>query len=105
MVHTSQFMSILFWVGDEANVPDEVNDAATLNESQLKLNHDAWGQPQANFSIVINLSFCGDWAGNVYPSTYLSTCIDHVRNAPAGFKDASWDITSLIILSPTSSEP
>ncbi|KIO24717.1 hypothetical protein M407DRAFT_25868 [Tulasnella calospora MUT 4182] len=47
----------------------------------------------------------GDWAGNVYPSTYLYTCIDHVRNAPAGFKDASWDITSLIILSPTSSEP
>ncbi|KIO18139.1 glycoside hydrolase family 16 protein [Tulasnella calospora MUT 4182] len=117
MERTSQFVNVWFWARDDENVPDDVKDAATLKQS-AKVNPDAWGQPQANFvssntcdldaaikpqNIIFNLSLCGDWAGNAYPSTCPSNCVDHVNNDPAAFKDAYWDIASLTILSPTSS--
>ena len=39
--------------------------------------------------IIINLTFCGDWAGNVYPGG-KSACIDKVRNNPEAYKNAYW---------------
>lgn len=117
MERTSQFVNVWFWARDDDSVPDDVQNAATLKDS-AKVNPDAWGQPQANFvsgntcdldaafkpqNIIFNLSLCGDWAGPAYPSTCPSTCVDHVNNDPAAFKDAYWDIASLTILSPTSS--
>ena len=45
--------------------------------------------------IIINLTFCGDWAGNAYPSSCPSTCVDYVNNNPSAFVNAYWQITSL----------
>ncbi|KIO17495.1 hypothetical protein M407DRAFT_32838 [Tulasnella calospora MUT 4182] len=99
MERTSHFVNVWFWARDDENVPDDVKDAATWKQTTLA-TLDVAIKPQKN---IINLSLCGDWAGNAYPSTCPSTCVDHVNNDPAAFKDAYWDIASLTILSPTSS--
>jgi len=65
-----------------------------------------WGKPYAWFTlgpdcpaskfqqhvIVINLTFCGDWAGNVFGSDCPSdgNCANFVRNTPTAFKEAYW---------------
>jgi hypothetical protein len=62
-----------------------------------------WGEPDFNFSpttsgsipdhfnghqIIFDLTFCGDWAGAVYPSCGCpSTCTDYVANNPTAFED------------------
>ncbi|KAK3117398.1 hypothetical protein LTR53_001312 [Teratosphaeriaceae sp. CCFEE 6253] len=72
-----------------------------------------WGKPLAQFQggcdiaekihdqqIVFDLTFCGDWAGQVWASdsacsAKASTCNDFVQNNPAAFQDAYWAINSL----------
>ncbi|KAL1311625.1 hypothetical protein AAFC00_001736 [Neodothiora populina] len=71
-----------------------------------------WGTPTAQFQggcdipeffhdnqIVFDLTFCGDWAGNVWESSTCSgmapRCDDYVANNPAAFKNAYWSINSL----------
>jgi len=69
-----------------------------------------WGTPVARFTnsecdiaykfgpenVIINLTFCGDWAGNAYASSGCpSTCIDYVNNHPEAFKKAYWDFKSI----------
>jgi len=69
-------------------------------------NPDGWGIPYAFFtlgqycpanhftdqSMVINLTFCGDWAGAVFGSSCPNdgTCANFVRNQPGQFKEAYW---------------
>jgi len=75
----------------------------------------AWGTPSASFQaspscdfdqhfqdlrIVINLTFCGAWAGetSTYASCKRSTqmeCIDFVARSPGSFSDMYWEIHSL----------
>ncbi|TDL28462.1 glycoside hydrolase family 16 protein [Rickenella mellea] len=49
-----------------------------------------------NHSIVFDITFCGDWAGNTYATTpgCTGTCTDHLQN-PNNFVNASWNINSL----------
>lgn len=67
-----------------------------------------WGPPMSNFQgscdidthfvnheIVFDLTFCGDWAGNVWNqfptcSALAPTCTDYVAANPAAFADAYW---------------
>lgn len=75
-------------------------------------NPSRWGVPQANFAggcnidahftnhqIVFDLTFCGDWAGNVWSSSSCSalaaSCDAYVANNPAAFAEAYWRINSL----------
>lgn len=75
-------------------------------------NPDSWGVPMASFPfggncgstkfkdlrIVMNLTFCGDWAGSVYgQSGCPSNCVDYVMNTPSAFNEAYWKINSLRI--------
>jgi len=69
---------------------------------------DTWGKPYANFVlgpncpvshfvdevIVINLTFCGDWAGNVFAAQCknLGACNTYVKNNPNKFSEAYWRI-------------
>ncbi|KAJ3510113.1 hypothetical protein NMY22_g16071 [Coprinellus aureogranulatus] len=100
----NKFMKTWFWPRDSSNVPSEVRHGA------LRVNPDKWGIPEAHFPntecdfeshfkehhIVINLTFCGDWAGNVYESSGCpSTCVDYVNNNPEAFRDAYFDFASL----------
>ncbi|KAH8120381.1 concanavalin A-like lectin/glucanase domain-containing protein [Phellopilus nigrolimitatus] len=49
-----------------------------------------------NHSLVFDITFCGDWAGNTYSTTpgCTGTCQEHLQD-PANFVNASWSINSL----------
>jgi hypothetical protein len=71
-------------------------------------NPDGWGTPYAFFelgqycnpdhfqdeSMVINLTFCGDWAGSAFSSNCPGDgdCATFVRNNPHAFQEAYWQI-------------
>ncbi|KAJ5472049.1 Endo-1-3(4)-beta-glucanase [Penicillium diatomitis] len=71
-----------------------------------------WGTPSAAFSgycdidnhfkdlrIVFDITFCGDWAGNVWSSgscaSQAPTCNLFVQNNPAAFREVFWRVNSL----------
>lgn len=76
-----------------------------------------WGEPYVTFPfgprcppyhfenmvLVINLDFCGDWAGNVYPGG-RNVCMAYVKN-PANTKalsEAFWEINYVKVFAATS---
>ncbi|KAJ7593859.1 glycoside hydrolase family 16 protein [Mycena floridula] len=107
-------VSVWFWSRDSATVPKGVR------QHDIKLSTDDWDTPNAQFpttscdhdshfnnhSIVINLTFCGDWAGNAFASSGCAaqtttgnpqSCNDFVDNNPGAFSQAYWEINSLRI--------
>ena len=76
-------------------------------------NPAGWGQPMAKFQIgdncpgshfgpqqiIINLTFCGDWAGGVFGQMCggLGNCNDYVRWNPGAFNEAFWAFNSIKI--------
>ena len=76
---------------------------------------DAWGKPSEmfmgekvdwdrlfnNLKVVINTTFCGDWAGKVWGQSQCAslapTCEDYVADNPAVFKNAYWAIKSISV--------
>ncbi|KAK2461896.1 hypothetical protein APHAL10511_006359 [Amanita phalloides] len=49
----------------------------------------------ANHSVIFDITFCGDWAGNSYATSGCpGTCRDRLMN-PNNFVNASWSINSL----------
>ncbi|KAG9100553.1 hypothetical protein FRC06_003969 [Ceratobasidium sp. 370] len=106
MERTSTYIKVWFWPRNSATVPAAVKSGAN------SVDTSSFGTPFASFvntscdiaghfgpeNIIINLTFCGDWAGNtdVYAGSGCpSTCVDYVNNNPAAFKDAYWDIAAL----------
>ncbi|KAF8989166.1 laminarinase [Cyathus striatus] len=103
----SSGIRVWFWSRDDSSVPDEVQYGYTF------VNPNYWGIPAADFpstadcniddhfsanNIIINLTLCGDWAGNryVYDSSGCpSTCVDFVNNYPQEFVDAYFDFASV----------
>ncbi|KAI0126827.1 putative endo-1,3(4)-beta-glucanase [Xylariales sp. AK1849] len=79
-----------------------------------------WGNPFVNFQgdcnidsnfknhqIVLDTTFCGDWAGNVWAdscatSTGVSSCSVYVGNNPAAFKNMYWSINSIKVFQQSS---
>lgn len=65
-----------------------------------------WGKPYAKFPLgsncqanhfsnlqmVIDLTFCGDWAGSAFPSQCSGSCNDFVMSNPVYFSEAYWSI-------------
>ncbi|KAG8702141.1 hypothetical protein FRC08_003670 [Ceratobasidium sp. 394] len=106
MERTSTYIKVWFWPRNSATVPTAVKSGAK------SVDTSSFGTPFASFvntscdiashfgpeNIIINLTFCGDWAGNadVYTGSGCpSTCVDYVNNNPAAFKNAYWDIAAL----------
>ena len=60
-----------------------------------------WNRLFKDLKLVINTTFCGDWAGKVWSSSECSklapTCEDYVANNPAVFKDAYWAIKGITV--------
>jgi len=67
-------------------------------------NPSSWGAPRGRFTfnqgcidsqffynhgIIIDNTFCGDWAGSVYPGGN-DACINFVKNNPGSFSEAYW---------------
>jgi hypothetical protein len=92
--------SMKIWIFKRNQIPADIKSGNP--------NPSSWGKPQAFFTIgnhcsakhfnnhelIINLTFCGDWAGNVY-SGGMAACNEKVRTDPAAFKDAYWLINHI----------
>ncbi|CAE6419931.1 unnamed protein product [Rhizoctonia solani] len=104
MERTSTYIKVWFWPRNSATVPLQVKNGAS------SIDTSTWGTPFASFvnsscniaskfgpeNIIINLTFCGDWAGGVYGNSGCpGNCVDYVNNNPAAFKNAYWDIAAL----------
>jgi len=86
-------------------IPDDVNGNSP--------NPDSWGLPYAYFAlgsecpashfkdhvIIINLTFCGDWAGQVFANQCpgMGSCADYVKNNPQAFAEAYWLINYVAV--------
>ncbi|KAK7058180.1 glycoside hydrolase family 16 protein [Favolaschia claudopus] len=103
---TNTFINVWFWPRNAGNVPADVRSGGT------SVNTGSWGTPTANFpntscnfpsffdanNIIINLTFCGDWAGAVYGSSGCpSTCNNFVDNNPSAFTNAYFQFNSINI--------
>lgn len=90
---------IKMWFWKRADIPSDITSDAPDSTS--------WGEPYVFFPfgencpsshfkdhvLTINLDFCGDWAGNVFPGG-LAKCVEFIQD-PANvdqLKDAYWDI-------------
>ncbi|KAJ3533428.1 hypothetical protein NMY22_g7338 [Coprinellus aureogranulatus] len=102
----SNHIKVWFWSRDAENIPAAVKNGAKT------VDPDTWGQPDAYFpggencdinakfgpqNIIINLTFCGDWAGG---ATYSRAgcpgkCNDYVDKNPDKFKEAYFELGSL----------
>ncbi|KAF7367032.1 Glycoside hydrolase family 16 protein [Mycena sanguinolenta] len=108
MERTNTFINVWFWSRKATNVPADVSTGGTT------VNTSNWGIPVANFpnttcnfpqffdahNIIINLNFCGDFAGqaSVYASSGCpSTCTSYVDNNPAAFDNAYFWFNSINI--------
>ncbi|EGN91804.1 glycoside hydrolase family 16 protein [Serpula lacrymans var. lacrymans S7.3] len=102
-------INVWFWPRNDISVPVDVRDSTVPF-----VGPTTWGSPQARFQtgqycdyethfdaheIVFDLTFCGDWAGSVFPSSGCSpmSCADFVDQNPSAFTNAYWEINSLII--------
>ncbi|KAF7307669.1 Glycoside hydrolase family 16 protein [Mycena kentingensis (nom. inval.)] len=105
---TSTFINVWFWSRGASNVP------AAVRSGGATVNTDNWGTPTANFpnnscnfprffsanNIIINLTFCGDWAGQaaIYSSSGCpSTCVNFVDQNPTAFTNAYFEFNSINI--------
>ncbi|CAJ1368583.1 unnamed protein product [Effrenium voratum] len=100
-VFATQWIStgIKMWFWKRADIPSDITSDSPDSTS--------WGEPYVFFPfgddcpsshfkdhvLTINLDFCGDWAGNVFPGG-LAKCVEYIQD-PANadqLKDAYWDI-------------
>jgi len=92
---------IAVWSFYRSTIPQDILDGQP--------NPSGWGTPDAaldpdgcnplqyftNHSIVFDITFCGDWAGNSYnTSDCPGTCAERLVD-PSNFVNASWNINSL----------
>ncbi|KDQ58272.1 glycoside hydrolase family 16 protein [Jaapia argillacea MUCL 33604] len=103
---TDDFVKIWFWPRNGGGVPGEVSSGSD------SIDTTNWGTPSAYFpnaqcnvashfspqNIIINLTFCGDWAGSAYSGSGCpGSCVDYVNNNPSAFKNAYFDFAWLKI--------
>lgn len=111
------------YTGDTVSIWKWNNGASPSDVLSNNPNPSNWGPPRAqwhstanggcdlktairNQNIVFDTTFCGDWAGAIFPgssgsgSAYPNTCSDFVKHNPSSFSDAFWQIRSLKVYTP-----
>lgn len=126
MERTPDYFKVWFWSRHEPDVPYDVRNSLSV------INPIMWGPPVAFFptnpmcdldskfgpaNIIINLTLCGDWAGDqdVYAKSGCpGTCVgeltpfveesprsnnhlDFVNNNPQAFQNAYFDFKSILV--------
>ncbi|KAI0698253.1 putative laminarinase [Cytidiella melzeri] len=106
MERTTSFIKIWFWPRSAGNIPNDLKSGAG------SIDTDNWGTPTALFpntscniasafdanNIIIDLTFCGDWAGqaSVYNGAGCSgSCVDFVNDNPSAFVNAYWQFNAV----------
>jgi len=95
---TSSYIQVFFFPRN--NIPKDVTSDTP--------NPAGWGKPYAyfglgsncpanhfsNMNLVLDLTFCGDWAGAVFASQCpgKGTCQAYVQNTPSAFANSYWQI-------------
>ncbi|KAG2074808.1 glycoside hydrolase family 16 protein [Suillus decipiens] len=108
MERTSRHIKVWFWARSDPFVPLDISSGAPIIDPMY------WGTPAAHFvntecdfqshfggnNIIINLAFCGDWAGDaaVYGASGCPLdCETYVDNYPSAFTNAYFEISSMNI--------
>ncbi|KAJ5251267.1 CAZyme family GH16 [Penicillium chrysogenum] len=96
--------AIKVWFFPSASIPSDISTGTP--------DPSGWGSPMAAFAgscdidshfkelqIVFDITFCGSWAGDVWPSgscaSKSSSCISYVQNNPTAFAESYWSVNSL----------
>ncbi|KAL9549304.1 hypothetical protein MBANPS3_005260 [Mucor bainieri] len=106
-----QTTGIQIWFFPRNDLPADLSSTSHTTDAAV-ITMAGWGMPVADYpfgsncnstlfkdmKIVINLTFCGRWAGK--QSTYSgagcpSECNSYVENTPHAFDEAYWDINYL----------
>ncbi|TEB24541.1 endo-1,3(4)-beta-glucanase [Coprinellus micaceus] len=102
-------IKVWFWSRNDPNTPHEICGGLQ------NVRPDTWGTPNAFFpdntcsmekhfgshNIVINLTLCGDWAGNTFGIDGCpGNCVDLVNNSPEAFQNAYFDFASMRVYTP-----
>ncbi|KAI9573510.1 glycoside hydrolase family 16 protein [Boletus coccyginus] len=108
MERTDKDIKVWFWPRSAEYVPGQVEFSA----SNGVIEPGAWGTPAAAWSsemcdfsqhfglhnIIINLTFCGDWAGAEYSKSGCpDTCEGFVNSNPGSFYNAYFDFSAIRI--------
>ncbi|CAE7231292.1 unnamed protein product, partial [Symbiodinium pilosum] len=97
---TTEAIYIWFWPRDK--IPADLDQGNTLSWGTPYVTFPFWNCPSWHFNdqqLVINLDFCGDWAGSVFPGGNQA-CIEYVQN-PANIgalSEAYWAINYVKVL-------
>lgn len=103
--------AIRMWFFPRSAIPQSITDGNP--------DPSAFGTPMANFEgscdignefqaqqLIIDTTFCGDWAGGVYgssgcpmsnPSNAVESCVNYVAQNPTAYANAYWEINSIKI--------
>ncbi|KAH9925579.1 putative beta-glucanase from glycoside hydrolase family GH16 [Fomitopsis serialis] len=86
---TSQFIRVWFWARNQDGIPSDITGGASSVDTD---NWVCFG----NNNIVIDLTFCGNWAGADFTEIGCgSDCIQYVNENPSAFSDAYWDFAAV----------
>ncbi|KAF8655008.1 hypothetical protein AX16_003312 [Volvariella volvacea WC 439] len=106
MERTDSFIRVWFWTRNDGSVPPAVrNGEAIVSTDSFRVPDAYFPSTHCNIAshfhennIIINLTFCGDWAGNAHvyaQSGCPSTCVNYVNNNPGAFQNAYFDFASV----------
>lgn len=103
------------WTGDAISIWFFPRGVIPGDVSSGNPNPSGWGKPVAKFedecdigqhfrehNIIFDITFCGDWAGNVWGqdsvcSSKSTSCQAFVQDNPGAFTDAYWQVNSLTV--------